>query len=82
MPEALEIFSDVDVYKAIHHGSRNSNSSEILALCNPKTIVISCGRNNRYGHPHAEALERMSHYTRDIRITAHCGQVRLRTILE
>ena len=79
MPEALEIFSGVDVYKAIHHGSRNSNSSEILALCNPKTIVISCGRNNRYGHPHAEALERMSHYTRDIRITAGCGQVRLGT---
>ena len=78
-PKGLEIFSDVDVYKAIHHGSRNSNSLEILALCNPKTIVVSCGRNNRYGHPHAEALARMRHFTSDIRITAHCGQVRLGT---
>lgn len=78
MPDGLEIFSNVDVYKAIHHGSRNSNSLEILALCNPKTIVVSCGRNNRYGHPHAEALARMRIFTNDIRITAASGQVRLR----
>ena len=71
-----EIFSKVDIYKAIHHGSKNSNSLEILALCNPKTIVISCGRNNRYGHPHAEALSRMRQFTADIRLTTS-GQVRI-----
>ena len=71
-----EIFSGVDIYKAIHHGSKNSNSEEILSLSAPKTIVISCGRNNRYGHPHKEALERMEHYTADIRITTS-GQVKI-----
>ena len=72
------LFDGVDIFKAIHHGSRNSNSDEILAKCKPKTIVISCGRNNRYGHPHSEAVERMQRYTDDIRITARCGGVVLR----
>ncbi|MCR5373765.1 MAG: DNA internalization-related competence protein ComEC/Rec2 [Lachnospiraceae bacterium] len=72
------LFDGVDIFKAIHHGSRNSNSDEMLAKCKPKTIVISCGRNNRYGHPHSEAVERMQRYTDDIRITARCGGVVLR----
>ena len=74
--KADALFENIDIFKAIHHGSKNSNSDEILSRCNPKTIVISCGRNNRYGHPHKEAVERMQRYTDDIRITARLGQVR------
>ena len=45
--------------KAAHHGSRFSNSEMLLQQLQPKVCVISCGRNNRYQHPHLEVLERL-----------------------
>ena len=48
-----------DVLKAAHHGSKNSTTSEFLERTAPKLAVISCGKKNRYGHPHAELLERL-----------------------
>ena len=45
-----------DVYKAGHHGSRTSSGEEFLAKIEPKAVVISCGENNSYGHPHADIL--------------------------
>jgi len=50
---------EVTVLKAAHHGSRNSSSKAFLDQVCPKLTVISCGRNNRYGHPHEELLERL-----------------------
>ena len=47
------------VLKAGHHGSRYSTTSEFLAQVQPELTVISCGKNNRYGHPHAQMLERV-----------------------
>lgn len=44
------------VYKAGHHGSRTSSSEELLALVKPEIVVISCGEDNSYGHPHADIL--------------------------
>lgn len=48
-----------DFLKVGHHGSSGSSSEEFLQWVNPKCAVISCGENNRYGHPHKETLERM-----------------------
>lgn len=47
------------VLKAGHHGSKYSSSYEFLQQVRPKLTVISCGRGNRYGHPHAETLARL-----------------------
>lgn len=47
---------DVDVYKAGHHGNRNSSSEALLDAASPAYAVISCGEENSYGHPHAETL--------------------------
>ena len=44
------------VYKAGHHGSRTSSSEELLELVKPEIVVISCGEDNSYGHPHADIL--------------------------
>ena len=49
-----------DVLKAGHHGSRWSTGSEFLARVRPSVAVLSCGKNNTYGHPHAEVLERLT----------------------
>lgn len=44
---------DCNVFKAGHHGSRTSNSSGVLKAATPEYVVISCGADNSYGHPHA-----------------------------
>ena len=45
--------------KVAHHGSKNSTSDEFLERVNPDIAVISCGKKNRYGHPHDELLNRL-----------------------
>lgn len=47
-----------DVFQAGHHGSEYSNSYVFLRAVNPPNAVISCGRDNSYGHPHEAALSR------------------------
>lgn len=46
-----------DVFSAGHHGSKTSNSLELLQAADPDFVVISCGEDNSYGHPHQEALD-------------------------
>lgn len=49
---------DYELLKAAHHGSKNSTGKEFLETVRPFAAVISCGKENRYGHPHRECLER------------------------
>ncbi len=55
--ERGELFK-VQVFKASHHGSRFSNSKELLDAVKPVITVISYEEGNSYGHPHKEVLER------------------------
>ena len=50
---------DVEVMLAGHHGSKHSTGDALLAAATPETVVVSCGADNRYGHPHAETLWRL-----------------------
>ena len=45
--------------KVGHHGSRTSTTEAFLGRVAPGWAVISCGRRNRYGHPHPEVLEEL-----------------------
>lgn len=67
--------SGVTVLKAAHHGSRNSTPAELLEQLAPALTVISSGRNNRYGHPHEELLERLEDCGSYILQTARSGAV-------
>lgn len=49
----------VDILKVAHHGSGYSTGTEFLTTASPATAIISCGRNNSYGHPHVETLQRL-----------------------
>ncbi len=42
-----------------HHGSKNATSDELLKVTDPDICFISCGKNNRYGHPALQMLERL-----------------------
>ena len=48
-----------DVYVANHHGSRTSSTDDFLDAVAPDYALISCGRDNSYGHPAEEALQRL-----------------------
>ena len=65
-----------DVLKAGHHGSSSSSGAEFLAAVSPTYTVISCGRDNDYGHPHEEALTRIKKFSPRVYITAEVGSVR------
>lgn len=54
-----EKLSSYDILKVAHHGSKNATTKELLEHIKPKIAVISCGIENRYGHPHQEVLERL-----------------------
>lgn len=56
LEEGLNIRADV--LKAGHHGSSTSTSDEFLEAVSPKYAVISCGEGNKYGHPHAETMNK------------------------
>jgi competence protein ComEC len=48
-----------DVLKVGHHGSRMATSAAWLAAVQPRAAVISCGRDNSYGHPAPETVSRL-----------------------
>lgn len=63
--------------KAAHHGSKNSSSEEMLALARPKITLISAGKENRYGHPHKELLQRLQDVKSAVYCTKENGAIRL-----
>ena len=54
---ALRADMHATVLKAGHHGSKTSTTQTLLKKISPSVTVISCGKNNDYGHPHAEVLK-------------------------
>lgn len=68
-----------DVLKVGHHGSKYSTSEKILNTINPKMAVISCGKNNQYGHPHKELIERLKGKVGQTFITAKSGMITIET---
>ncbi|ERM92882.1 ComEC/Rec2 family competence protein [Caldanaerobacter subterraneus] len=64
-----------DVLKVGHHGSSSSSSWSFLKEVRPKYAVISCGKNNEYGHPHRETLEKLSELGITVYRTDECGTI-------
>jgi competence protein ComEC len=48
------------ILKFGHHGSRKAGGVEFLQMVQPPLAILSCGKNNRYGHPHDDVLARLS----------------------
>jgi competence protein ComEC len=46
----------VEILKVAHHGSEDPGLADELGELRPRVAVISCGRNNEYGHPRPQTL--------------------------
>lgn len=71
--------SNITVYKAGHHGSKTSNSEQLLSYIHPEYTVISAGKQNKYGHPNIETIERLQKYTKEIISTVDRGTISFAT---
>ena len=69
---------DCDILEVGHHGSNTSSSEDFLAATSPDKCVISCGKNNPYGHPMPLILDRIEKTGAQIYRTDKSGTVVLR----
>lgn len=69
---------DCDILQVGHHGSATSSTDAFLKAVTPEISVISCGRNNSYGHPNAALLQRLTEAGAEIRRTDREGHVVIR----
>lgn len=70
---------DSDVLKIGHHGSKNSTSQEFLGYISPEYAIISAGKDNRYGHPHQEVIDRLVQFGAKILRTDEQGIIKIKT---
>lgn len=49
-----------DYLKVAHHGSQTSSTQAFIELVQPQVALISAGKNNTFGHPNQEVLERLA----------------------
>lgn len=57
--EVSRSWEQTNVLKVGHHGSNTSSSKEFLNQVLPQISIISVGKDNSYGHPHKEVIDRL-----------------------
>jgi competence protein ComEC len=66
-----------DVLKVSHHGSKYSTSDYFLDNANPWLAVISVGKENTYGHPTPEVLQRLEKFGIKVLRTDNDGDIKI-----
>ena len=51
---------DCDLLKVGHHGSESSSTKAFLEKVSPNMAIISCGEDNKYGHPNRKTLDSLN----------------------
>ena len=74
---ASPLAAPTDWLQAPHHGSRSSSSARFLQRLAPKSVLISRGRGNAYGHPHPQVMARYQALGSQVYDSAEQGAVRL-----
>jgi competence protein ComEC len=74
----LQLASTV-ILKAAHHGSATSSTEAFIEAINPRAVIFSAGRNNRFGHPAPVVVERFARRGVEMFNTAHDGAVFVET---
>lgn len=66
---------DCDVLEVAHHGAGSSSSAEFLNFAKPKIAVISCAKENNFGHPSLATVARLQQSGADIYYTFRDGNI-------
>lgn len=64
-----------DVLKVGHHGAGSSSDTSFIRAVSPSVAVISCGKNNSYGHPHSDTLAILNEVGANVYRTDEVGTV-------
>ncbi len=64
-----------DILKVAHHGGNTSNTEAFIRAVSPSIAVISVGKGNKHGHPHAEPLRTLEKYGIAIYRTDQFGNI-------
>lgn len=57
MENLMEADTECDIMKVAHHGGKSESTQAFLKTASPEYAIISCGENNRYGHPHQTTID-------------------------
>ena len=75
-----EKWDKVLIFKADHHGSRYANAEALLKCIRPEITVASAGKDNRYGHPSPDAVQRIKESGSRFFCTIEGGRIQVRVI--
>lgn len=64
-----------NVLKVGHHGSNSSTTKKFLEAVSPEIAIISCGKDNKYNHPHKEVINRLDKFGTKIYTTVNNGDI-------
>ena len=78
--ESILPLGHIDLLVAGHHGSRTATGEALLDDITPAYAFISCGRDNEYGHPHREVLDRLEKAGAQVLRTDESGVLTARVI--
>lgn len=70
---------DCEVLSVAHHGSASGTSEKFMEATTPDYAVISCGKDNGYGHPHKETLQILEKYEVEILRNDESGTIIVET---
>ena len=68
---------NANILKVAHHGSKTSTTSEFLAKVKPQISIISVAKDNSFGHPNLEVVERLKKISK-VLMTKDLGEIALK----
>ena len=66
-----------DVLKIAHHGSKTSTTDEFIRKVLPDIALIGVGKNNSFGHPSSEVIERLEKLNVKVYRTDQKGEIKI-----
>lgn len=66
---------EIDILKVGHHGSKTSTGEKLLQDIKPKLALISCGEDNKFGHPHQTVIKNLEKYNVNYYLTSESGTI-------